>query len=110
MISQLHLFQVPRENANVRWLEKLLLAEKDWRTAAEILKALGWESNDTNKRFLRSLAEASSNILSGQRGYRHTSQATAEEVRHSSNWLVSQGKKMIKRGLAQRRRAHAIFG
>jgi hypothetical protein len=109
-MSQLHLFQVPRENANVDWLEKILLEARTWRTAAEILKAVNWEPNDTNKRFLRSLAEASDYILSGQRGYKHAVHATAEEIQHSSNWLVSQGKKMIKRGIAQRRRAHAIFG
>jgi hypothetical protein len=110
MPSQLHLFTGPRENANVGWLEKLLLEAGTWRTASEILQAVNWESNDTNKRFLRSLAEASDYILSGQRGYKHAGHATAEEIRHSSNWLVSQGKKMIKRGIAQRRRAHAIFG
>ena len=31
-------------------------------------------------------------------------------IEFPANWLISQGKKMIKRGIAQRRNAHKIFG
>ena len=34
------------------------------------------------------------------------SHATTAEIDHSAAWLVSQGKKMIKRGLLLRRNAH----
>ena len=95
---------------DVRWLESSLAAAGSWRTATEILVSIGWPVNEGGKRWLRDLASQSNVILSGQRGYLHAGKATAEEVSHSSNWLISQGKEMIKRGISQRRAAHAILG
>jgi len=94
----------------VAWLEKFLLGGQIWFTASDILLAVQRPANDAGKRWLRNLASASSEIISGQKGYKHVNHATAEEVNHSANWLISQGKLMIKRGIGQRRYAHTVFG
>lgn len=59
------------------------------------------------KRRLRELAELSAGqILSGQAGYKLTSACTHEEAHHAAAWLISQGKLMIRRGIATRRVWH----
>lgn len=95
---------------DVQWLENLLAGAGTWMLASDILLSIGWPVNDANKRWVRQLASQSMEIISGQKGYLHTTAASAEEVNHSANWLISQGKEMIKRGLAQRKAAHAILG
>jgi len=97
-------------DADVEWLEHLLQMGRDWQTAAEILAAILRPPTDDNKRWLRDLASRSEWILSGQLGYKNLEHATAEEIDHAANWLISQGKKMIRRGIALRRNAHRIFG
>jgi len=96
----------PAPAADISWLEKLLLQGRGWMTAGDII--------ETNKgrvldRDIRAIASDCHRIISGQKGYKHVAHATPAEVNHSANWLVSQGKKMIKRGIAQRRAAHAIL-
>lgn len=95
---------------DVTWLEGLLRVRAEWLTSNDLLALIGWPATEANKRWLRGLASSSKVILSGQLGYKHAGNATAEEVNHSANWLISQGKEMIKRGLAQRRAAHGILG
>jgi len=89
------------------WLEKLLLTGGGWMTARDIMLTTKGRVID---RDIRELASESKMIISGQRGYKHVAHATTEEINHCSNWLTSQGKKMIRRGIALRRQAHAILG
>jgi len=91
----------------VVWLETLLQGAGCWMTAKDIIQTCGARLHD---RDVRELASASGWIVSGQRGYKHMHHATTEEVDHAAAWLVSQGKKMIKRGMLLRRNAHKKIG
>lgn len=106
---QLGLFEAKPADANVVWLESFLKAHADWITAARILTWHGRADSESEKRTIRALAEASPWIISGQFGYKHVDHATADEIAHCANNLISQGKKMIKRALAIRRNAHKRF-
>lgn len=108
---ELPLFECAPDDPNVQQFVSLLLKAGEWLTAAEVLGRLRMLSTDSNRRMVRSWAEASDGeILSGQKGYRHIRHATPEEIQHAANWLLSQGKKMIKRGIKIRRNAHALVG
>jgi hypothetical protein len=73
-----------------------------WVTSREIRAAKGWED-----RTIRLLAAASDGqVLSGQHGYKLTSQATPEEMMHATSWLESQAREMSNRARAIRRRWH----
>lgn len=75
-----------------------------WRTA----KALG-ARKEADKRVLRAIAEASEGqIISGQKGYKLTIEATLEEISGTA-WLKSQGKKMIQRWIQIQRVAHPVL-
>jgi hypothetical protein len=104
---QLGLFENKPEDANVVWLETLLKGAGCWMTSRDIIQTCGAKLLD---RDVRELASASGWIISGQRGYKHMEHATIEECDHASNWLVSQGKKMIVRGMLLRRNAHKQIG
>lgn len=71
-----------------------LLKDKDrWLTARKINQYYGW-----THRYIRELAHQScGRIISGQHGYRATSQATQEERHHAKAWLKSQARKMNNR-------------
>ncbi|MBK8255601.1 MAG: hypothetical protein IPK82_23425 [Polyangiaceae bacterium] len=103
---ELPLAAVPA-NTDVRWLEHLLQGAHCWLTAKDIAQTSMGRVGD---RDLRALASASAWIISGQKGYKHVAHATTEEITHASNWLVSQGKLMIKRGLRIKRNAHRRIG
>lgn len=78
------------------------LAGHRWRTAAHLSQTTG-----LSDRKLRALAEISdARIISGQRGYCLAAEATVDEIRHASDWMISQGKRMIRRGIAIKRQAH----
>lgn len=81
------------------------LAGAGWVRAAA-LAALGYD-----ERRARALAEHSAGrVLSGQQGYRlNDAGATAEDVRHSAAWKLAQGKKMIRRALAEQRHHHRLL-
>ena len=80
------------------------LRGKDWQTA----KDLG-ARKESDKRVLRAIAESSEGqIISGQKGYKLTVEATVTEIAETA-WLKSQGKKMIRRWLAIQRVAHPIL-
>lgn len=104
---ELPLFQVTPADPNVTWLVDLLQSADGWMTAREISAASLGRVND---REIRALAAATDLVISGQRGYRHLHRATVAEIGHASSWLISQGRQMIRRGIAQRRRAHQSFG
>ena len=98
------------EDEQMRWLEAYLKEAQRWMTAAELLLLVGRETNDDGKRWLRGLANASAWVLSGQKGYKHLSHATAEEVARFCDWMESQARRMTSRAERMRRNAHAVFG
>jgi hypothetical protein len=100
-------FVAAPDDANVQWLEGLLEGAKCWMSAKDICLTTQGRVLD---REVRELASASAHVISGQKGYKHVKHATAEEVNHAANWLISQGRKMIQRGVRIRRSAHEIFG
>lgn len=70
-----------------------LLRGKDWQTS----KQLGCAS-ETDKRILRAIADASEGqIISGQKGYKLTAEATLAEIDAAAGWLKHQGEEMIRR-------------
>ena len=103
--QELALYKQEPEAASVAWLENYLKEHAIWITAAELGRLV--EKED---RWFRAVAEASSWIISGQKGYKHLSHATAAEIEHFVNWMERQGKKMIGRAERVKRNAHAIFG
>ena len=83
-----------------------LRAAGRWMSAREYLVRHDVAPTESNRRWLRGLAEKSADVISGQRGYCHVECATVEELNHASAWLISQGRKMMLRGLRIRRVAH----
>lgn len=111
MQDELPLFQANKEDPNVQDFVALIARADGWLTASDVLFRLLMLNTDSNRRLVRAWAEASDGeIISGQKGYLHVKHATPEEINHAANWLVSQGKKMIKRGIKIRRQAHAAVG
>jgi hypothetical protein len=104
---QRDLFTFSPGDPNVVWLENLLLGAQCWMTAADIAQSAMGRVGD---RDIRALASASEWIISGQKGYKHIEHASPEENAHASDWLISQGKCMIKRGCRIRRNAHRRIG
>jgi len=99
----LPLFAVPKENVNVEWFVKFL-TRRDWITAAEVLGEIRWPVTDSNKRWLRGLADASAGrIGSGQKGYKLVREMTGEEFHHTNNWLNHQAEEMKRRVLEMQR-------
>jgi hypothetical protein len=77
------------------------LRGKRWQTSRQ----LGFET-EADKRILRAIAEASAGeILSGQKGYMLTREATPNDLKQAG-WLKSQGEKMIDRWTAIQRVWH----
>ena|ERR1700754_4887293 len=80
------------------------VSEQDVTALINALRGKGWvKAKDLLKwteRELRAIANASKGqIISGQHGYRLTSEASLEEIGHASRWLKNQGKAMIRRAL-----------
>jgi hypothetical protein len=95
-----------------QWSERIenplisTLRGRGW-TPARTLRAL----MATDDRTVRQLAELSkAEVISGQKGYKLLVEGTVDEINRSSNWLISQGKKMIRRGIEIQRRGHARIG
>ncbi len=81
------------------------LAGRGWVTRKRIEA-----ETEMSERLVRELAEQSDGrILSGQKGYRLLDRtATIDDVQHSANWLISQGRKMERRGLRKLARFHQM--
>ena len=81
---------------------------------AHALRGQGWVPArkiclwlNLSDRTIRAYAEQSEGeIISGQNGYKLADEATIDEINHASNWLISQAKKMLGRGIAIKRKAH----
>ena len=99
--DQLPLFRSAPITPDVGELGRILEERRGWLKAAEIERLTGWSD-----RIIRELAASSGGrILSGQRGYRHLSHASVEEIDHAANWLESQAAHMQERAIALRRAA-----
>jgi hypothetical protein len=101
------LFAFTGETLSVAWLENLLRGAGCWMTARDLILTTRGQAHE---RLLRELASASPAIITGQKGYKHIEHATAAEIAHASDWLISQGQKMIARGITIRRSAHRRLG
>jgi hypothetical protein len=95
------------ESGEVEILVAYLLNHPGFHTARELADALAY-----NERKIRQLAEQSdSEIVSGpgSPGYIHITHCPTEKVHHITSKMISQGKTMIRRALATRRKAHSII-
>ena len=85
---------------------KALLSRAGWQTRADIRAALGWCDRKT-----RDTAESlGSEIVRGQRGFKLTSELQREDLSaaaQAADAALSQGKRMIRYGLALKRQLHA---
>jgi len=107
---ELPLFRAALEDARVTDFVSLLYRIGEWVTATEACAHLGLEKSESNRRLVRTWAEAAGDeIISGQHGYRHADRATTEEVHHFCAWMDSQAQKMKLRAARTRARAHAIL-
>jgi hypothetical protein len=69
-----------------------------WLSASDLLGLLALPDTESNRRLLRKcVEELGDETISGQQGYKHIDNATADEVRHFYNWMHSQGSKMVRR-------------
>lgn len=76
-------------------VERLIakLSGKGWLNASTLKPLTGW-----NDRKIRAVANASNGrVISGQKGYRLTSEATRAEIDHACNWLRHQATEMQRR-------------
>ena len=81
------------------------LDRRRWQTAAQLRERTAFDD-----RKVRALAsDSAGRIISGQRGYCLITEATTAEIDHAADWLISQGKAMIKRGIAIRTQAHQLI-
>jgi|SRR5581483_7517435 len=87
-------------SSEVEWLINQLHG-RGWRTAKDI-----GAKTENQKRSLRAIAEASEGeIISGQKGYKLTREASIEEI-DETIWLKRQGDKMRHRWLQIQRVRH----
>ena len=82
------------------------LAGKGWVTARQLRDATGIDD-----RVLRMCAEASEGrVISGQKGYKLTAEATPGEIHHACAWLLSQAQRMTDRARQIRVAQHRAPG
>ena len=81
-----------------------------WVNASTLIEYFHMPHTEQAKRTLREWAEEDSDIISGNRGYCLICNALPDETLHSAYRLISQGKKMVKRGIRQMRRYHQMHG
>ena len=78
------------------------LDRRGWLTAKHLSAKMG-----LTDRALREIARRSDGaIISGQRGYHLTAQASVEDVQHFVSWMRSQAREMDKRALQAERAMH----
>lgn len=90
-----------------------IVAKLHVETMITNLRGRGWQTSkqlgalsEADKRILRAIAEASEGeILSGQKGYMLTREATPADLQQAG-WLKSQGQKMLERWTAIQRVWH----
>lgn len=118
MTQQLELFQKKLDLGTENPLVLILVSERitGWISAREFhFQDRGKVFSDTDFesacRQLREWAQQSDGrIISGNQGYRLIDYATPEEREHAARRLISQGRKMHKRGIRILRINHQIQG
>jgi len=82
------------------------LRRRGWTRASVLAPLVG-----LNARELRAEAAASGGrVITGQQGYCLIEEASQPEIEQSASWLISQGHKMIARGMEIRRRSQRQEG
>ncbi len=79
-----------------------------FHTARQLSASLG-----LTDRQIRTIAEQNRNLIvsgPGSPGYCHLNHCPTEKIRHYTEQMISQGKKMIRAGITTRRSAHARLG
>jgi hypothetical protein len=88
-----------------------ILRDRGWITRRQIHELTGWSDRD-----VRAIAEAAfaasgrPKIVRGPLGFAVFDRATDDQIHHAADIAVSQGKKMIRYGLALRRALHSRIG
>jgi hypothetical protein len=94
---------VDEDDPNVAFVVEVLAhghhADKGgWITAAVLLPQIGKAVTESNKRWLRAIADASrGRIAGGQHGYKLIAKMTNEEYQHWRNWMTHQSDEMRRR-------------
>jgi len=79
-----------------------LLDGRGWQSAKALARQM-----DTDDRTIRAIAAASDGaVISGQRGYCLTAQASVRDVQHAASWLRHQAQQMTKRAYQIERAMH----
>ena len=97
----------PAQVSEVERLLAHLSSHPGFHTAKQLAAALA-----LSDRKIRQLAEASDGLIvsgPGSPGYCHLYHCPTEQAHHYPQQMISQGKAMIRRALATRRRAHSII-
>lgn len=81
------------------------LGGRRWMTASRLRDAIGFD--DKKLRDLRKLAKG--RIISGQKGYCLTTEATASEIDHAASWLESQAREMQASAIDIRNFSHSLI-
>ena len=82
------------------------LAVSGWQTRRQLTQALA-----VSARRVRALAEAAGvEVVRGPKGFACFENVDADEARHCAEIAISQGKKMIRWGVAVKRRVHQRIG
>jgi len=98
---ELPLFRASREDPSVQRLVALL-HQYDHLTRRQLCQLTGWTERD-----VRALAEAAGDdVVRGQAGFSMFYKSTADEILVAAEIAISQGKKMIRYGVALKRRLH----
>ena len=85
-----------------------LLTSNDWMTRAQLGFALGWSA----RRVRAAAEELGPDVVRGQHGFKLTEKiqrAELPDLVQASDAALSQGKRMIRYGLALRRRGHEVM-
>jgi hypothetical protein len=88
---------------------KVRLGLHGWQTRKQLSLALGWP-----ERQIRDVAESmGAEIVRGQKGFKLTKNITRDDLPaalQASDAAISQGKRMIRYGIALRKKLHQIIG
>lgn len=106
-MNELLIHGIPQQDQWRDWVERWLMARPGWYTSQQICAATGGRLDD---RMLRHVISGSDCIISSHKGFRHIEHATAEEIRHFLNDMLSRARALGRRYAAVRRRAHRIIG
>lgn len=97
--QQTFAFRRAEKQATLRPAFLKVLEDGAWHRGRDLCREL-----ETDERTLRGVAsESGGAIISGQRGYRLTAQATTAEIDHAENFYRSQARQMLRRAIQVRK-------